>query len=825
MAAYADSDQAQRNGKWGIGMAYIGRRLPRDEDPALLTGRGHYVSDIRLPGMAQLALVRSPFAHARIRSINVERARALPGVIGVYTAADLASIMHPAPGMIWTPGGRLATPTPLARDIVRYVGEPVAVVCAEDRYLTEDAAEAVTVEYEPLPVVLSFEQDETTPILHDSWPSNVAEHIAVTVGEGEAALAGAAVVADVTLRIGRVSSQPLEPRAVAAIYDEVDHLLTVYHATQAVHTARRGLAATLGIPEERIRVIAPDVGGAFGAKNRQYPEEMLVAHLALALRRPIKWVGDRREEFISTNQGRDQLHHARLGMDADGHITALVDHFLVNAGAYNPTATAPAHNTVTSLPGPYRIPNLAITCDVILTNTMPTGPYRGAGRPEANYVMERCLDAAADLLGIDRVEVRRRNLIRPHDLPYTVGLTGLGGIPLRHENGDYPAGMAQTLAAIDYDGFRARQAQARARGRYLGIGVANGVEISGTGQPEMASIHIARDGEVTVAVGTTTQGQGHHTTLRQIVADRLGAPFELIRIVEGDTAAIATGIGSFASRSTTAMGNAASLAAQSLRRRLLEDAAMQLEANVDNLVWEGDNVSVRGVPSSAIPYTQIVAEASESYAAEESYTPAPTIGYLGQSVVVEVDPATCQIGILDYVICHDGGVVVNPLLADGQVIGAAVQGLGTALIESMRYDERGTPLTTTLQSYLLPSSAETPEYRLIHQKFPQGDNPEGFKGLAEGGAIPAMAVLTQAVEDALAPFGVQLRTIPLTPDALAVALKEAMVNNGSYPSGAPGHAAEPVARHTSPDATPHPAPTDTLHTTMHDTSQGEEAQP
>jgi carbon-monoxide dehydrogenase large subunit len=808
-------------------MTYIGRRLPRDEDLALLTGRGHYVSDTRLPGMAQLAFVRSPHAHARIRSLAVERARALPGVIGVYTADDLAAVMRPAPGMIWTPGGRLATPTPLARAVVRYVGEPVAVVCAENRYLAEDAADAVTVAYEPLPFVLSVVQDATTPILHDGWPSNVAEQITVTVGAGAQGLAGAAVVADVTLRIGRVSSQPLEPRAVAAVYDGVSDLLTVYHATQAVHTARSGLAATLGIPEARIRVIAPDVGGAFGTKNRQYPEEVLVAHLALMLRRPVKWVGDRREEFISTNQGRDQLHHAQLGLDADGHIMALVDHFFVNAGAYNPTATVPAHNTVMSLPGPYRVPHLAAGCDVVLTNTMPTGPYRGAGRPEANYVMERCLDAAADLLGIDRVEVRRRNLIRPYDLPYTVGLNGLGGIPLRHENGDYPAGLTQTLAAIDYDGFRARQAQARSQGRNLGIGVANGVEIAGTGQPETASIRIAPDGEVTVVVGTTTQGQGHHTTLRQIVADRLGAPFERINVVEGDTAAIASGVGSFASRSTTAVGNAASLAAQSLRRRLFQDAAARLEANIDDLVWEGDTVRVHGVPKSAISSTQIVAEASESYEAERTYTPASTIGYLGQAVVVEVDPATCQIAILDYVICHDGGVVVNPLLADGQDIGAAVQGLGTALLEAMRYDERGAPLTTTLQSYLLPSSAETPEYRLTRQEFPAGANPEGFKGLAEGGAIPAMAVLTQAVEDALAPFGARLHTIPLTPDALAVALQEAMSNHESYPDsyppGARGDASGMGGRHAL-DGTPNPAPNTTLHA-AHSASQGEEAQP
>jgi carbon-monoxide dehydrogenase large subunit len=709
--------------------------------------------------------------------IDTSQATQIPGVIAACAASDLPDIMKSAPALIRTPGARVATPTPLAMDVVRYVGEAVAVIVATDRYAAEDGADAVVVEYEPLPVVLDLEQDPAnTPVLHEGWPSNVGEHFVVTVGEGAKALERAATVVEVTLELGRVSAQPLEPRAVTVVYDPASERLTVYLETQSVHNARRFISQALSLPEERIRVIAPDIGGAFGVKNRQYGEEVLAAALAMRLNRPVKWVGDRREEFISTNQARAQRHHVRLGLDGEGRIVALTDHFYVDAGAYNVTAGGPAHNASVTLPGPYRMPNLEITCDVVLTNTVPTGPYRGAGRPEGTYVTERVLDRAADALGMDRIEIRRRNLLRPEDMPYDTGIQRERGT-VTYDSGDYPAGFEQVLREIGYDGFRARQAAERERGVYLGIGVVNSVEMSGIGIGEKARVRVEANGEVTVVVAVTEMGQGHATPYAQIAAARLGVPIERVRVVEGDTAAIDEGVGTFASRSTVAVGNAISGAARQLRQRILNLAAERLEASVDDLEWEGEQISVRGSPGTRMPYWAVVeTEDDANVLEEESSAPGPTtFGYQGHGAIVEVDPQTFEITVRDYVICHDAGIIVNPLIADGQTIGAAVQGLGNALTESMRYDVAGRPLTTTLRTYLLPTSKDTPEYRLFEQDIPARTNAEGFRGLAEGGTITSLPALAQAVEDALSPFGVRLDGLPLTPQTLYEALQRARI--------------------------------------------------
>ncbi|HEX6122389.1 MAG TPA: xanthine dehydrogenase family protein molybdopterin-binding subunit, partial [Ktedonobacterales bacterium] len=716
---------------------------------------------------AHLALIRSPQPHARIERVETARAEALPGVLAVFSARDLPEIMRPAPGMAFAPGARLALPTPLAVDVVRYVGEPVAVVVAEDRYVAEDGAEAVEVVYSPLPAVAGAERARApdAPLVHADWPGNVAEHFTVTVGDGARALERAAVVVEATLRVGRVSAQPMEPRAVLAQYDESTGLLTIFLGSQAVHRARAGLSAVLGLPAERIRVLAPEVGGAFGVKTRQYGEEVLAAHLAMRLRRPIKWVGDRREEFISTNQGRAQLHHVRLGLDGAGRILALADHFLQDAGAYNITAAAPAHNFTRILPGPYRVPHLEIACDVVFTHTVATGPYRGAGRPEAAYVMERLLDHAAEATGLDRMEIRHRNLIQSSELPYSTGIAeGRGTIT--YNEGDFPAGFQQVLTALDYSGFRQRQAEARARGVYLGIGIANSLEMAGIGAGERATMRVADDGTVTVTVGVVGTGQGHRTAYAQIAADRLGVPIERVTVVQGDTAAIAEGIGTFASRSTVAAGNAVSATARALRQRLLRAAADQLEVTPADLEWHGERVAVRGVPRTSLPYWEVV-RAAGGELVEEAGAPGPrTFGFQAHGVILAVDPDMLAVRLHDYVICHDAGTIVNPLLADGQTIGSAVQGLGCALLEEICFDAEGHPLTTALHQYPLPTSAETPDYRIIEQHFPARDNAEGFKGLGEGGAIPSVPAIAQAIEDALSPFGARFDDVPITPQRL-----------------------------------------------------------
>jgi carbon-monoxide dehydrogenase large subunit len=762
----------------------IGRPHPRQEDPRLLTGGGSYGSDLRLPDMVELAFVRSPHAHARIEAIHTQRAQARPGVIGVYTAANLDEVMQPAPGMIWTQDARVAAPTPLATDIVRYVGEPVAVVVAADRYTAEDGVAAVAVRYTLLPPVMSVEQDPaTTPILHAGWDSNLAERFEVTVGEGARALERAPFVVDATLVVDRVSAQPLEPRAVMAVYDAREQFLTVHLATQAAHTRRREFGDALGLPIERIRVVTPEIGGAFGVKNRLYGEDVLAAHLAIKLGRAVKWVGDRHEEFISTNQGRAQVHHVRLGLDADARILALVDHFSQDAGAYNINAGVAPRNTVMTLQGPYRIPNAAYTCDVVLTTAPPTGPYRGAGRPEAAYVMERILDRAAQAVGIDRMELRRRNLIQPDELPYDTGVPSIrsGGVAfsaaaapprstITYEDGDFPAGFERLLEAVGYVSFGARREAARARGIYLGIGVANAVEMAGIGAGEQARLRLDADRTLTVAVGVAILGQGLATAFAQIAADRLGVPLERVRVVAGDTAALAEGIGAFGSRSTVSAGNAVSAAATRLRERILHAAAEHLEAAVADLVWDGTHLWVQGAPQRRVPVRELVqaeADTGDEGLEEEAGAPGPrTFGYQGHGVVVAVDPGTLVVRVEDYVICHDAGTIVNPLLADGQTIGSAVQGLGMALSEAMRYDDEGRPLTTSFYTYVLPSATDTPDYRLIEQHYPPSSNLEGFKGLAEGGTITALPAIAQAIEDALAPFGVRLDAVPITPQRL-----------------------------------------------------------
>jgi carbon-monoxide dehydrogenase large subunit len=759
---------------------YIGERRKRIEDVPFLTGTGEYASDLRFEHMAELAIVRSPHPHARIVRVDTAPARAVPGVIAVFSARELPEVLKPLPGSPRAPGSRFVAPTPLAADVVRFVGEPVAVIVAEDAYAAEDGAEAVVVEYAPLPAVVDVEQDPaTTPVIHDGWASNVADHFVVAAGEGARALERAPVVVEETLAIGRLSAQPMEPRAVAAVYDAAAGRLTVYLATQSVTQAHRGFSEMLGLPLERVRVVVPNIGGAFGVKTRFYGEEVLAAHLAMRLGRPMRWVGDRREEFTVTNQGRAQLHHVRIGLDHDGHILAFVDHFLQDAGAYNITASGPALNAAVTAHGPYRIPHLEMACDIVLTNTTPTGPYRGAGRPEGAYVMERMLDRAAEATGMDRAELRRRNLIRPEELPYDTGMKRQDRAVV-FDAGDYPAGFEQVVRAIDYEGFRARQRAERERGVYLGIGVANCLEMSGIGLGDSARVRLDASGDVVVMTAVSQMGQGHPTAYAQIAAERLGAPIERVRVIEGDSATGVEGIGTFASRSTVAAGNAIALAAQRVRQRLLDAAAQQLEASTDDLEWQGDDIVARGAPGRRIALRGVVAQAGgESIEEVANSQGTPTFGFQGHGVIVAVDPDLLTVEVRDYVICHDAGTVVNPLLAEGQTIGAAVQGLGNVTSEEMRYDAAGQPLATTLHSYILPSSVDTPEYRLYEQHFPAHTNPEGFRGLGEGGTIPSLPALAQAIEDALSPFGVRLNALPLTPQRLSEALQRQAGRGGA----------------------------------------------
>lgn len=654
---------------------YIGQARARSEDVPLLTGAGQYASDMRYDGMAELAIVRSPHPHARIVHVDVAPALALPGVIAAFGAHDLPEICKPLPGSPRTPGSHFVAPLPLAAEVVRFVGEPVAVVVAENAYAAADGAAAVRVDYDPLPAVTALEHDPaTTPVLHVGWPSNVAEQVQMVAGDGARALEYAPVVVEATFTLGRVSAQPMEPRAVVAHYDPATQQLTVHLATQSVNLAHNGISQMLGLPKERVRVIVPNIGGAFGVKTRMYGEEVLAAHLAMRLGRPMRWVANRNEEFTVTNQARAQVHHVRMGLDSDGHILAFTDHYVQDAGAYNVTASGPAFNIALSAHGPYRIPHMEMTGEIVLTTTTPTGPYRGAGRPEAAYVMERTLDRAAAKLGLDPVEIRRRNLIAPEELPFETGMKRQER-SIIYDTGDYPAGFEQVVQAIGYEAFRERQRAAREQGTYLGIGVANCLEMSGIGMGDSVRVRVNAQGEVWVLCAASQMGQGHPTTYAQIAADRLGVPIACVHVIEGDSASDVEGSGTFASRATVAVGNAIAQAARQMRQRLLAAAAQHLRVQADDLEWTGELIAVRDAPDRHIAYQQIVADSGEVYLEETAKSQGiPTFGFQGHGVIVEVDPDLLTVAIRDYVICHDAGVIVNPLLADGQTIGSAVQG-------------------------------------------------------------------------------------------------------------------------------------------------------
>ncbi len=746
--------------------SWIGRPVPRTEDRALVQGLGQYVSDINFEGQWVMALVRSPHAHARIARINTEAAKKLPGVHAVITSQEWENLRRPLPGM-----APIAPPA-LAHDRVYYVGEPVAAILADNRYVAEDAAELVEVHYEPLPALSNAEEAaQDQEILHPSLGTNVVDRVQYESGAGRGALAAADHVVTATLRLGRVSAQPMEPRGIAAHYDPQNQTLLVYHATQSVHRAQERIAEYLGMEKSQVRVIAPEVGGGFGVKNGTYPEEALVTYCAVHFQRPIKWAGDRFEEFLSTYQEREQIHHVELGINRDGTLVALVDTYYQDNGAYPGGGMIVSRTTARNLPGPYRIPHLAINGAAVLTNKVPQAPYRGAGRPQGHYIIERMLDRAAEELGMDRIEIRRKNLVRPDELPYRTGIPDA-----MYDSGDFPQAFQDLLEAIDLSAFRKRQAAARQDGIRLGLGVANYVEVSAGFGFEGVRLRLLEDGQVLLSTGATGQGQGHRTALAQIAADTLQLPLDRITVVEGDTDQIQKGIGTFGSRTMIMAGNAARVAGEGFIAKAKDWAARALEAHVDDIIFQDGRFSVQGVPSVSLDWAELarkIAPSGEMLIHEDYFgSGTPTYGFGSHGMIVRVDERTADIRIERYVIVHDGGTIVNPLLANGQVIGGTVQGLGSALYEEMIYSEDGQPLTTSFLDYRLPGAVESPDIEIHHRDYPAPSNPAGYKGVGEAGIIPSQAIVLSAVEDAFQDRGLKLDFAPVTPGRLFQALEE-----------------------------------------------------
>jgi carbon-monoxide dehydrogenase large subunit len=768
-----------------MGAKAFGARVTRVEDPALLSGRGRYVDDFAPPGVLHACFVRSPLAHAKVRAIQSEAARALPGVHCVLTSADLPAAMRERiPSLQANPAMKLIrTEHCLAGSEVCYVGQAVAVVIADSRSIAEDAAALVDVDYEPLPVAADC-RDAVKPAAataHADLPDNIACSLQMAYGDVDAAFASAAHVCEQKFWMHRGVGAPMENRAVVAQYDCFDDRLTVWSATQTPHLGRRILADLLDRDIETIRVVAPDVGGGFGIKAPFYPEEAVIAAAAIMLGRPVKWTEDRRENFMSATQERDQYWSLGVALDGDGKILGLRGESLHDQGAFMPWGLVMPYIAGVAVLGPYAVPSYRMDLTAALTNKVPVAPVRGAGRPQAVFAIERLMDQAARKIGIDRVELRRRNLVTPQQMPYATGL--VLGQPVTYQGGDYPASQASAIAASGYDDFSTRQAAARAEGRYIGIGLANYVEGTGLGPYEGATVRILASGKVAVATGATSQGQGTRTTLAQIVAERLRCRIEDVVVTLADTGAIAMGVGAFASRQAITGGSAVHSASLVVREQLLAVAARALGVPAADIEIEDGHATARTGNKPSLSFGELARLAlgtpgivSESAGLEHtSYFHPPGYSYCNGTHVVEaeVDPMTGGVTLLRYTIVHDCGTIINPMVVEGQVHGGTAHGIGNALLEHMRYDADGNPLSTTLQDYLLPGSTDVPMFQVLHVETPNPLNPIGVKGAGEGGAIPAPAAIVSAIEDALSPFGVRFNEMPLTPERIVAALRDA----------------------------------------------------
>jgi len=776
----------------------FGSALERLEDHRLLTGRGRYTDDLGGPAL-EAAFVRSEHAHARVADIDVSGALDVDGVQAIYTYEDLdGGVAEPMPLLRGHPGiTALRTQHALARDEVCYAGQPVAAVIARDRYLAEDAAGRIAVRYEPLTaaVDLAAAAADGAATAHADLADNVAGGFGEEVGDVEAALRRAPHVIELKLEIERSAAMPLEGRAVLAHHASQEDRLLVYDTTQSPTAIRGGLATLFGMDVDRVDVVAPDVGGGFGTKGMQfYPEEVLVPWAARRLGVPVKWTEDRREHFIGSNHERRQIHHVRVGCDDDGRILALETRFVHDSGAYCPFGLIVPVITASQLPGPYKIENYAYRFEALFTNTVPVTPYRGAGRPHGVFVMERVLDRVAAELGLDRAEVRRRNFVQPDEFPYDVGVTFQDGNRVVYDSGDYPRGFDVLIDAVDYAGFEAERDRAARDGRRLGIGFGCYVEGTGIGPYETAVVRVGSDGTVSVAAAVGTQGQGHETILAQIAAGVLGVDVCAVQVVTGDTRTISTGVGTYASRSAVVAGNAVRTAAEEVRRQAAELAARLLEAAPEDMTFADGAVHVAGSHTSGVPLGQLAvlanplryafgrqaqlaaelaqrARAGDDRPLPEGETPglhatehfSPASGVYGfgmHAAVVEVDEATCDARILRYVVVHDCGTIVNPLVVDGQVLGGVAQGIGGALYERLAYDADGQLQNASFMDFLVPYATEAVRPTLLHTETPTPNNPLGVKGAGEAGIIPVSAAITNAVADAL---GRPVDRTPLSP--------------------------------------------------------------
>jgi carbon-monoxide dehydrogenase large subunit len=764
-------------------MTFMGRAVARLEDNTLLRGAGRFIDDIVLPGLLHACFVRSPVAHARLTGIDTDKARAMPGVRAVLTYRDLRAHLtcDRVPLALPVPAIRFhVDPHYLADDELCYVGEPVALVVAESRAIAEDAASQVALTYELLPAVVDPRDGlkHSAPKARLDCPDNLVAHWVIAYGDVEAAFARAPHRVSQTFRMNKGGGHSIEARGVVARFDRIENLLTVWDSTQMPHKAKRVLVEALALTESEVRVIAPDVGGGFGPKNPFYPEELVIPAAAILLDCPIKWIEDRRESFTSTNHERVQEWEVEAAADAQGKLLAMRGHFRHDHGAFTPSGLSLPQNATTNLLGPYKLPALRLEVSACLTNLVAATSTRGAGRPQGTFVMERLIDCIADELGLARDVVRLRNLVPPGEMPYVTQVKTRDGLPMTYDSGDYPECQRRALAAAGYADFPARREAARREGRLIGIGLSNYVEGTGRGPFESATVRIGPSGQIVVATGAAAQGQGTHTMLAQLAADAFGVHPEKVEVKSGDTAATPLGHGAYASRQAVVAGNAVHLAARMVADKTRQAAAAMLEVAPDDLELVDGLVRVKGADLkrtlgqiahalSGVAGFALPPNITPGLSASVDYQP-PAITYTNGShvVEVEVDIETGMVRLLRYVVVHDCGRMINPMMVEGQVHGGVAHGIGMTLYEQMRFDETGQPLTVSYADYLLPTSDCVPSIEIHHMESPTPLNPLGVKGAAESGTIGAPPAIVSAIEDALRPLNVRIADLPVTPDRL-----------------------------------------------------------
>jgi carbon-monoxide dehydrogenase large subunit len=759
---------------------YFGSPVARIEDPRLLSGGGRYVDDIALPDMLHAAFLRAPVAHGRIGRIDVAAAREMPGIHAVYTMADFAEIASgPMPPM--APHPLIKTPItchPLASDEVCYAGEAIAIVLADSRASAEDALAAIDLDIEHLEAAADARAaaKPDAPRAHANREGNVIATLRGTHGKVEQVFAGAAHRFTESFALHRGGCHSMECRGVVADIDRASGGLTLWTSSQSPYMVRRFLAAYLSRDESDIRVVAPDVGGGFGPKANVYPEEFAVALAAIRCGRPVKWIEDRQEHFLATTQQRDQFWTLEVACSSDGRMLGVRGHCIHDNGAYAPYGLILPATALASFPGPYALQAFDIAIDVVLTNLVPTTPVRGAGRPNTAFVLERLADRIASKLGLPRDDVRRRSFVRADQMPYLTGGKMRDGSPVAYDSGDYARALDLVLEKIDLAGFARRQAEAQARGRLLGLGLASCVEDTGLGPFEGASVRVTPAGKVVVSTGATSQGQGHATVLAQIAADALGVAMDQVSVKAADTAAFPLGISTIASRIAVTAGSSVEIAAREVRGKALKVAAHMMEVSEADLEIENGEIGVVGVPGMKVTLAAVARTLSGAAGvplppgvtpdlAATGYfeTSQLAFAYGSQACEVEIDPDTGDVKVTRYVVAHDCGRLINPKLVDGQIRGGVVHGIGNALYERMLHDEQGQPITTTYADYLLPAASEMPDIEIVHLETPSPRNPIGVKGAGEGGTIPAAACVISAVEHALGPNAPPILMHPISP--------------------------------------------------------------